>query len=74
MSTRGCIARLTSRSPIRFEGVYHHWDSYPSGLGRMLYLLWNEDFNRDTRAMLRELVDEHGAGWSTIVGCRFKGQ
>ena len=73
MSTRGCIARLTSRSPISFEGVYHHWDSYPSGLSHMLYLLWNQDFHRDTQAMLRKLIDAHGAGWSTIIGCRFKG-
>lgn len=73
MSTRGCIARLTGKAPIRFEGVYHHWDSYPSGLGRMLYTLWNQDFQRDTQAMLRELIDVHGAGWSTIIGGRFNG-
>ena len=71
MSTRGCIARLQRRAPLEFKGVYHHWDSYPSGLGRALFRLRSTCFARDTEAMLRALIDEHPAGWSTIVGATF---
>ena len=71
MSTRGCIARLQRREPLEFKGVYHHWDSYPSGLGQTLFQLRNTDFARDTNAMTRTLIDEHPAGWSTVVGTTF---
>ena len=71
MSTRGCIARLQGRSPLEFKGVYHHWDSYPSGLGQALFRLRNTHFAQDTEAMLRALIDEHPAGWSTVVGATF---
>lgn len=71
MSTRGCIARLQRKAPLEFKGVYHHWDSYPSGLGRTLFRIRRQDFNGDTNAMLNVLIDQHGAGWSTIVGRDF---
>ena len=67
MSTRGCIARLTGSQPWQFRGVYHHWDSYPSGLGRALFRARNWEFVRDTEAMLKALIDNHPAGWSTVV-------
>lgn len=63
MSTRGCIARIKDTG---FEGVYHHWDSYPSGLGNTLWNLYHEHFNHDINAMLEYLIDNHPAGWSTI--------
>jgi len=68
MGTRGCIARLTKEG---FEGRYHHWDSYPSGLGETLWKLYNEYFNHDLKGMLEKLIDEHKAGWSTICGKDF---
>jgi len=71
MSTRGCIARLEKMAPLEFRGVYHHWDSYPSGLGQALFQARNQAFGKDTEAMLRALVDQHPAGWSTIVGRTF---
>ena len=71
MSTRGCIARLTNEDPLQFKGVYHHWDSYPSGLGKMLFLLRAGRFRMNTELMLQELIAKHPAGWSTIVGRRF---
>lgn len=74
MSTRGCIARLDRRTPVEFRGVYHHWDSYPSGLGQALFHIRNRDFGRDTETMLKELIDRHPAGWSTVVGTRFAPQ
>lgn len=71
MSTRGVIARLTGTLPPRFRGRYHHWDSYPSGLGKTLWELYHCHFHHDLNAMLRVLVDEHPAGWSTINGADF---
>lgn len=69
MGTRGAIARAV---PDGFAGVYHHWDSYPSGLGRTLFTLYNGFFERDLERMLAFLVDEHPAWWSTINGHDFR--
>lgn len=68
MGTRGCIARLTDNG---FEGRYHHWDSYPEGLGATLYKLYHGHFNHDLETMLKTLIDDHPAGWSTINGKDF---
>ena len=65
MSTRGAIVRLDSDG---WRGRYHHWDSYPSGLGKTLWNLYHGHFQKDIPRMLQVLVDEHPAGWSTIVG------
>jgi len=62
MSTRGVIARANGEG---FVGRYHHWDSYPSGLGQTLYK-WAQQMDRQD--MLHLLLDKHPAGWSTIVG------
>lgn len=74
MSTRSAIARLSSRQPLEFRGRYHHWDGYPSGLGRTLWHLYHTHFQRDLSAMLEVLLDQHPAGWSTIVGADFTRQ
>ena len=60
MSTRGCIARLTSKpgNKITFRGSYAHWDNYPSGAGSSLFKLRNGFFKSDTNAMLKILIDE----------------
>lgn len=63
MATRGCIARKTASG---IEARYHHWDSYPSGLGAALFHLYQGHFQRDIEAMLSVLIDQHPAGWSTI--------
>lgn len=65
MSTNGIIARSTGEST--FAGRYHHWDSYPSGLGVTLVELYRGHFNYDLPHMLGVLLDKHPAGWSTIV-------
>ena len=68
MSTRGTIARVNGDG---FKGVYHHWDSYPEGLGQTLWRLFHEHFDQDIERMLEVLIDEHPAGWSTINGKDF---
>jgi len=69
MSTRGAIVRVTGDKT--FTGVYHHWDSYPDGLGKSLWSLYHEHFNKNLDNMLKVLIDEHPAGWSTINQCDF---
>ncbi len=69
MSTNGIIARSTGEGT--FRGRYHHWDSYPSGLGVALVELYRGHFKRDLEKMLRFLLDQH-TGWSTIVSRDFK--
>jgi hypothetical protein len=40
-------------------------------LGTTLVDLYRGHFNRDLKRMLRVLLDEHPAGWSTINNCDF---
>jgi hypothetical protein len=65
MSTRSIIARATGEGT--FKGVYHHWDGYPTGLGKNLTEILVSPFANDLPRMLHALIDEHPAGWSTIV-------
>ncbi len=69
MSTRSCIARIKGDG---FEGVYHHWDGYPTALGKTLWDLAHarpdNDVGEATKQMLRLLIDRHPAGWSSING------
>lgn len=67
MSTRSTIARV-SRSPdgFTFRGAYHHWDGYPTALGKTLFEAYHGHFGRDVKRMLQFLIDEHPAGWSSI--------
>lgn len=69
MSTRGVIARATGEA--KFKGVYHHSDSYGTGLGDTLIELYRGHFKHDLESMLRVLIDESPCGWSTIVGKDF---
>ena len=69
MGTRGIIVRLDKKR--RFAGNYHHWDSYPTKLGKTLWKLYHEHFERDLKQMLQVLIDEHLGGWSTINGADF---
>lgn len=61
MSTRGVIARPKGDE---WEGRYHHFDGYPSGLGKTLWDLIQE---WGVEKAHRVLIDEH-TGWSTING------
>jgi hypothetical protein len=70
VSTNGIIARSTGEGT--FAGVYHHWDSYPNeGLGHFLIHILTGHFDNDLARMLHFLIDEHPAGWSTIVNKDF---
>ncbi len=72
MATRGAIARLTHVLPLHWAGRYHHWDGYPTGLGKGLWELFHGYFGCDVDRMLGVLIDEHPAGWSTILGADFR--
>lgn len=65
MSTRGAIARPTSGGG--WTGRYHHFDAYPTGLGVELVRLYRDTFDGDHELMARTLIDEHPAGWSTLI-------
>ena len=67
MGTRGCIARLKSREPLEYTGVYHHWNGYPAGLGRRLFRLRNGLFGGNTEVMLEVLIDAAPNGWESIM-------
>lgn len=76
MSTRSAIARCNKTFPktLGFKGVYHHWDGYPQGVGQTLFLAYKgetgtedlDKFKGDLEGLLKYLIDEHPAGWSTI--------
>lgn len=69
MSTNGCILRKTESGA---SGVYHHWDSNPTSLGKALWATLHGHFKGDLDKMLEFLIDQHPAGWSTICGKDFK--
>ncbi|MEV6820964.1 hypothetical protein AB0M72_19640 [Nocardiopsis dassonvillei] len=66
MSTRGAIA-LPNTTGKGWWGRYHHFDSYPTGLGAELFRLYHDTFDRDHEAMAQVLVKDHPAGWSTLI-------
>lgn len=68
MSTRAVIARVTGETWV---GRYHHFDGYPTALGKGLWDLLHGHFAGDLAAMLAVLIDQHPAGWSSIVECDF---
>jgi len=70
MGTRGAIFRKNPDGT--FDGVYHHWDSYIDGLGQSLHELYQREFRWKLSEMMHVLIDEHVAGWSTIVDATFK--
>jgi hypothetical protein len=66
MSTRGAIARWTDPKLGTWAGVSHHFDAAPTGLGATLYNLAALKVLGELPSMLKVLIDEHPAGWSTI--------
>jgi hypothetical protein len=70
MSTRSVIARWTNKEAGEWAGTYHHWDGYPTGLGAHLFGLIRDKYKGDVNRALKELVDDHPAGWSTLMRSR----
>jgi hypothetical protein len=74
MSTRGIIAvyaagegRPERSSGRPWRGVYHHYDSYPTGLGQ--HLLGRVAASRgDVASVEKALIDEAPRGWSICFG------
>ena len=64
MSTNGCIAMP---SGLGWIGTYHHTDSYPTGLGRILGRLLQDRYKRDVPAAHKELILDNPAGWSSLL-------
>jgi hypothetical protein len=68
MSTRAVIARVKGDG---WEGRYHHFDGYPTGLGARLYAVVGQ---LGVKRALELLVDEHPVGWSSIHDCDITAQ
>ena len=62
MSTRACIAIQTGPRN-QFSGTYHHYDGYPTSLGRALWTLYHGHFKGDLNKMVATLLAH---SWSTI--------
>lgn len=69
MSTSAIIAKPTTGDG--WQGVYHHSDGYPRGLGACLAGLLDGAFGGDLDAMTTYLIDHEPCGWSLIIGCDF---
>ena len=67
MSTRSVIGVYTNREQGEWRGTYHHFDGYPTGLGKSLWKLYHEFYEGLLPAMLEMLIDAHPQGWSSIV-------
>lgn len=59
MSTRGCMAVKTEYG---WRGIYHHWDSYPSSLGKELW-----DFIKQSGVeAITDVIKQHPGGFSSF--------
>ncbi|KKS89313.1 MAG: hypothetical protein UV64_C0007G0016 [Parcubacteria group bacterium GW2011_GWC1_43_11b] len=63
MSTRAAIARIDGDG---WKGIFHHWDGYPSGLGKDIWNLVRGKFQGDIEAFLHYAIEEHPGGWEVI--------
>lgn len=61
MSTRAVIARRTG--PGTFEGVYHHFDGYPAGLGAVLF---DHAKEHGIKVTTKKAIDQAKHGWSSF--------
>lgn len=66
MSTNAIVAYAPEPETRDWTGVYHHYDGYPTGLGRTLHRLCRERFAADADALGRYTTREHSS-WSFIA-------
>lgn len=79
MSTRAIVAYKTKDD--KWEGVFNHWDGYPSGLGKEIWEILHNDFidnkgaigitncgtpENAVKAFIDIMIKGHGGGWSTF--------
>jgi len=71
MSTRAVIAQRTEGD--KWEGVYNHFDGYPSGLGRKIWDNFQKIYagetqtpEADIKKFIEEVIKGHSGGWSTF--------
>lgn len=71
MSTRSLIGIYSDKGDGTWRATYHHWDGYPSGLGKTLWDIYHNFYPGALPAMMEFIVDAHPEGWSTLVGSDF---
>jgi hypothetical protein len=63
MSTRSIIGTYDNKTKGEWHGVYHHWDGYPTGVGKTLLSLFKK---KGVNFIRKEIIEKHPEGWSTI--------
>lgn len=71
MSTRAIIAVYTNVEKGEWRGTYHHWDGYPTGLGKALWDIYHKHYDGLLSAMVEFIIDAHPEGWSTLAHSDF---
>jgi hypothetical protein len=82
MSTRAVIAYRTEGN--KWQGVYNHFDGYPTGLGRKLWEDFHANYAGETATprtdivkFIQERIKEHKGGWSDFPNscyCHTRGE
>lgn len=66
MSTRAMIAVKDPTNKDEIIGVYHHFDGYPTGLGRTLWSLAVGPYKDRLDDLVKILIYDNVDGWSSI--------
>src|SRR4051812_25916162 len=63
MSTRSVVAHVVGDT---WEGVYCHWDGYPTWMGPQILKILKENCGGDVDVFVRDYIDAHPSGWSVF--------